>query len=720
MAVIQKLRNSGLVVIVVVAALIIFVIGDILSPKNGSGNNSGDEDVIANFLDKNYKEKDLEPIVDKLYKQKLASDSKLDAKMRQDEKFRIATVKEIYQSAWEQLVKQEILMKEIAKSGITLSDADVNELLFGKNPSESMMQIPDFQTNNAYDLEKVKMIFKQGKTNSILKNQLLGLVESVKSYEHLYRYATYIAKATIKTKSEKEYEYIVSNQSVNGSIVYLAHSSIPDKDVKPTDADLKEYLDKHKEKYKYTTEMRTLKYVLWDVIPTAEDSADCKEQAIRLAEGLRAQSSPDTMGALGFFNKSTLPEDAPSAVSNLLWFAGINQVVGPVYENGKYHVFQKVEESKDSVPVVKVSHILIPLSGPLPDGTIVVDSVMAEQIARDLQIKVMSGAEISLFASKMSGDQGSASKGGDLGWGSANNYVPQFAAFCSSAQKGQVGLVKTQFGFHVIKMMEEPEFKKIKYTQTSLDISASAKTVGVVDKKSRTFKNSIKPQVGSFEKVIEKMAMIPRIMKDLKTDVKMIAGIDDAADVKTIMYWLFGQKRLKGEISDVFAFATKHVIIQLDEIKHVGYATIDDSRGIIEPLVREELKGKKIGDKLQKFSKSVKSPRELATKSGALLIPIEGLKMSQNFIPQLAAEMSILGSLFGVQSKKFSLPIVGTGYTGVVWITKREAVIVPKSVANSPDMMEAYSGAQYIMQPLQEAINKKASIQDYRYKFEWF
>ncbi|MSP57557.1 MAG: hypothetical protein EXR17_01720 [Flavobacteriaceae bacterium] len=720
MAVIQKLRNSGMVVIVVIAALIIFVIGDILSPKNSSGNNSGDGDVIANFLDKDYKEKDLEPIVDKLYQQKLASDSKLGAKMQQDEKFRIATVKEIYQSAWEQLVKQEIIMKEIDKSGIALSDADVNELLFGKHPSESMMQIPDFQTDNAYDVEKVKMIFKQGKTNSMLKAQLMSLVESVKSYERLSRYATYIAKSSSKTKTEKEYEYIVSNQSVEGSIVYLAHSSIPDKDVKPTDEDLKNYLDKHKEKYKYTNEMRTLKYVLWDVIPTAEDSAYSKEQAIRLAEGLRMQSSPDTIGALGFFNKSTLPEDAPSAVSNLLWFASINEVVGPVYDNGKYHIFQKVEEANDSVPVVKVSHILIPLSGPLPDGTIVVDSVMAEQIARDLQFKVVSGAEISMFASKLSGDQGTASKGGDLGWGLASNYVPQFAAFCSTAQKGQVGMVKTQFGFHVIKMMEEPEFKKIKYTQSSVEVSASTKTVGVIDKKSRNFKNSIKAQVGSFEKAIEKMAMIPRIMKDLKTDVKMIAGIEEAADVKTIMYWLFGQKRVKGEVSDVFAFATKHVIIQVDEIKHVGYATIDDSRSIIEPLVREELKGKKIGDKLQKFSTTAKSPKELATKSGTLLIPIEGLKMSQNFIPQLASEMGILGSLFGVQPKKFSVPVIGSGYTGVMWITKREPVIVPKSVANSPDMMEAYSGAQYIIQPIQDAINKKAGIQDYRYKFEWF
>lgn len=165
-----------MVVIVVVAALVLFVIGDLLNSRYGANNNATEEGVFVEIAGKSFKEKeDLEPLVNKLYQQKLANDPSMATKMQADQKFRLKTVKELYQSAYDQLIRQEILMKEIEKSGITLSDADVNELLVGKHPSESMMQIPDFQTDGKFDGKKVEMIFKQGKSNAQLKANLLSL-----------------------------------------------------------------------------------------------------------------------------------------------------------------------------------------------------------------------------------------------------------------------------------------------------------------------------------------------------------------------------------------------------------------------------------------------------------------------------------------------------------------------------------------------------------------
>jgi peptidyl-prolyl cis-trans isomerase D len=348
------------------------------------------------------------------------------------------------------------------------------------------------------------------------------------------------------------------------------------------------------------------------------------------------------------------------------------------------------------------------------------DSVMAEAKAKEVYAQILGGADISVLAPKLSTDQGSAEKGGDLGWAAASNYVPQFAAFCKSATKGQVGLVKTQFGFHIIKMMEEPQSKKIKYTQSVVELAASPKTVSLVDEKSRSFRNKVTADEGSFDKAVEKMALVPRVMKDVKTDNLAIPGIDAAADVKTIMYWLFDDKRENGEVSDVFSFANRHVVVMLENAKHVGYAKLDDVRSEIEPMVREELKGKKIAEKLQSFVEKAKTPAELARLSGATLIPIEGLKMSQNFIPQIAAEMKILGALFGVELKKFSAPVIGKSNTAIIWVDKRDDIKVPKSAGEAPDPFDMYNRPNYVMNTLQEVLTKKANIQDYRYKFEWF
>lgn len=711
-----------MVVIVVVAALVLFVIGDLLNSRYGSNSsNAADEGVFAEIGGKSYKEKeDLEPLVNKLYQQKLANDPSLGNKMQEDNKFRLKTVKELYQNAYDQLLREQVLMKEIEKSGITLSDADVNELLVGKYPSESMTQIPDFQTDGKFDGKKVEMIFKQGKTNAQLKANLLNLVESVTSYEKIERYATYVSKANVKTKVEKEYEYIVANQGVMGSIINLAHSTIADKEVKLTDADLEDYLRRNKEKFKFTTEARNVKYVVWDVVPTNADTMEAFTAATRTVEGMRTQTEADTMGAMGFYNITTLPESAPEEVKSLVWNAPLNAVVGPYYREGNFYIWQKVGEANDTVPVVHASHILIPSSGSLPDGTTIVDSIMAESKAREVLAQILGGGNMAEMASKLSTDQGSAAKGGDLGWAAASGYVPEFAAFCKTASKGQVGLVKTQFGFHIIKIMDDPQSKKIKYTQNIIELSASPATVSVVDEKSRAFRNKVTADAGSFDKAVETMALVPRVMKDLKTDMQGIPGIVAPESVKTSMFWLFDKERVKGEVSDVFQFATVHVVFNVEAVKHVGYAKVDDVRAEIEPLVREELKGKMIAEKLTKAAEKAKSPRELASLSGATLIPLESLKMGQNFLPQLAAEMRILGSAFGVDLKKFSAPIIGKNNTAMIWIDKRDDIKVPKSAGDAADPFEFYNRPQYIMNTLQEVLTKKAMVQDYRFRFEWF
>jgi len=710
-----------MVVIVVVAALVLFVIGDLLNSRYGSNNNNAEEGVFVEIGGKAFKEKDdLEPLVNKLYQQKMANDPSLATKMQSDEKFRLKTVKELYQSAYDQLIREQILMKEIEKSGISLSEADVNELLVGKYPSESMLQIPDFQTDGKFDGKKVEMIFKQGKTNAQLKANLMTLVESVTNYEKIERYATYISKANIKTKAEKEYEYVVANQGVVGNIINIAHNSVPDKDVKLTDGDLEDYLSRNKEKYKFTSEARNVKYVLWDVVPTQGDTMEAYTAAMRTAEGMRTQTEPDTMGALGYYNITSLPESAPEEVKSLVWNAPINAVVGPVYREGNFYIWQKVAEAKDTVPMVHASHILIPTTGPLPDGTNIVDSVMAETKAKEVLGKILAGEDMAALAPKLSTDQGSAAKGGDLGWAAASGYVKEFAEFCKTASKGQVGLVKTQFGFHVIKMVDEPQSKKIKYTQNTVELAASPQTVSVVDEKSRAFRNKVTTDAGSFDKAVESMALVPRVMKDIKTDMQGISGINAPENVKTIMYWLFDNARAKGDVSDVFQFAVAHVVFNVEAVKHVGYANVEDVRSEIEPLVREELKGKLIAEKLVKAAEKAKSPRELASMAGATLIPLESLKMGQNFLPQLAAEMRILGAAFGVELKRFSEPVIGKNNTAMIWIDKRDDIKVPKSAGDAPDPFEFYNRPQYIMNTLQDVLTKKAQVQDFRYKFEWF
>lgn len=721
MAVIQKLRNSGIVVGVVVAALVLFVISDILSSKYGDGNPNQNQDVIASIYGEEIKDDQIDKIANDLFMQRLQNDPKLQEKMQKDEEFSRKTIKEVYGEAWDELIKKEVIYSEIEKANIRLSESDVEELLWGEFHSQTMEQIPDFKTNGKFDAGIVKRFYKQAKTNSMLRGFLVTLTNSIKDQELISRYATYIAKANVKTKVEKEMEYVVANQTVAGSIVAIAHNSVPDKDIKVTDSDLEAYLEEHKEEYKNLDERRTVKYVVWDVTPTTQDTQAIYEQAVKYADGLRAMPEADTSSAGAFLNIADIGEKTPQEVGSLLWRSAAGTVLGPLYKDGKFYVYQKVKDKKDTGLTVRASHILIPNDGPLPDGaTTITDSVMAYAKATELYNQVKAGANIAELASKFSTDQGSATNGGDLGWKGVNGFVKPFADFCKTATKGQVGLVKTQFGFHIIKMMEEPSNILVQYSENIIPISPGTETVKRVSKASRDFKSAIGSDPAKFDKTQEQQGLIPRLVRDIQTNTDRFAGIEDPADVKQVLYWLFDGDRKSGDISDVFSFPSRHVVMKVEVAKHIGYATLEDVRSEIEPLVRQELKGKKIAEKLEAAIAKVKNPQDLSRTVNGLLIPADDLRMGQRMIPQLNAELKILGAVFGSQENKFSKPVIGKEYTAVVYITKRKPIEVPKSVLTAPDQYAFMNSGQFMAGTLDRTFKKQAKIQDFRYKFEWF
>jgi peptidyl-prolyl cis-trans isomerase C len=79
--------------------------------------------------------------------------------------------------------------------------------------------------------------------------------------------------------------------------------------------------------------------------------------------------------------------------------------------------------------------------------------VKGEDEAKAIIAKLKGGAKFEELA-KQSEDPGSKEKGGDLDWATAATFVPEFSKAMSSLKKGETveAPVKTQFGFHVIRL----------------------------------------------------------------------------------------------------------------------------------------------------------------------------------------------------------------------------------------------------------------------------
>jgi parvulin-like peptidyl-prolyl isomerase len=132
---------------------------------------------------------------------------------------------------------------------------------------------------------------------------------------------------------------------------------------------------------------------------------------------------------------------------------GIGPVKAPTEAEMKAH-FEKHQQRYAPQPEVRARHILLKVQkGATPDD----DKKIAEKIAQIRKEAVDQKVEFAELAKKHSQD-GSAQQGGDLGWFKKGMMVPQFEASAFSLQPGQVSeAVRTQFGYHLIKVEERKE-----------------------------------------------------------------------------------------------------------------------------------------------------------------------------------------------------------------------------------------------------------------------
>ncbi len=94
---------------------------------------------------------------------------------------------------------------------------------------------------------------------------------------------------------------------------------------------------------------------------------------------------------------------------------------------------------------------------------ILVDS---EEKARSVLLKAMSGENFAEVAARESLDQGSARKGGDLGWVERGQTVPSFEETAFSLKAGRLGgPVKSDFGWHVMEVLERRDGRTLSYAE---------------------------------------------------------------------------------------------------------------------------------------------------------------------------------------------------------------------------------------------------------------
>ena len=405
---------------------------------------------------------------------------------------------------------------------------------------------------------------------------------------------------------------------------------------------------------------------MFDVVPTKEDTAAVNkwvtEQVTQFAESkndtLYCDLNSDTK-----FDTTAKPLSAyPEDVQGQLFNNPVGSIIGPNYANGKYSIYKVSGIKEDTVYQMRASHILFKTE----NG----DTAATIKKANEVMNEIKKGASFAEKASQY-GTDGTSSRGGDLGWFKEGQMVKQFNDAVLKGKKGDMLVVKTQFGVHILKITENKTKKLVCAGVLERSIVATEKTVNSIYAKASQFA-AASQSVEDFDKNISEKNYTKRTADKIHESEKSIAGLPDAREV---VRWANNAK--KDDISDVFSVGDKYIVCVLAQIKEKDKANFDDAKEKVEKDLRKEKKAEMLTEKVNTAMAGLTKLQDIATKLKTPVTPAAGLTFENANVPYVGPDNSFIGNVFGTTATgKIIGPVKGDG---AVYIYNKVKMDTPKT-----------------------------------------
>jgi len=150
--------------------------------------------------------------------------------------------------------------------------------------------------------------------------------------------------------------------------------------------------------------------------------------------------------------------------------AKLEQAVNPT-DAELLKIYNQNKEPYRTQDRVKARHILLTTTGKSKDEEVAIKA-KAENLLKQLK----GGADFAKLATENSQDPGSASKGGELGWLTHGQTVPEFDKAAFSLKPGEISdLIKTQYGYHIIQVQEKESARLKPFEEVKAEIAANYK-----------------------------------------------------------------------------------------------------------------------------------------------------------------------------------------------------------------------------------------------------
>ncbi|WP_262708482.1 peptidylprolyl isomerase [Mucilaginibacter terrigena] len=615
----------------------------------------------------------------------------------------------IQETTWNQFLTELLLNKEINKLGLIVGPDERQAMISGNNP-DPQIQRQFVGADGQYDKTKRDQFLNYLQSPKVDPTQLKAWADFVIQLEEAKKQQKYMALVTnglYVNSLDAQDDYIAKNKLANFKYTVLNYASIPDANVKLTDADYSTYYNEHKSEFKNPQELRSFEYVSFNAAPSTADTAAVKAQVDKLVTDFKAtnndslfvQINSETKAQLAYMKKGQLEP----RLDSVMFSADKGFIYGPYLSNGSFKV-AKLVDAKIGPDSVKARHILL---NPTTEGG--VDRAVAK--ADSLKKLIAAGRPFAELAKNFSVDKVANEKGGDLGTYGRNTMDPVFEAATFDAKVGDIKVVTTQFGVHIVQILDQKGSSKVvKVAVVDKPLLPSTKTTAAVYAKAQAFLSSLTPE--NFDAQAKKAGLTIKNAEDVNATAASALGLDNAREV---VKWAF--KSEKGTFSDqVFSVGDQYVVARVSAIKPKGVLPLDVVKKQIEPMVRIQVKGKQLTDKLQAALNGASGIDQVAQKAGSTVVPLQNIVFANPVIPGATAEYKVIGTVFGSQPNKLSKPVAGQQG---VYVFTLDSFTNPAQLTNN--VREKQQIGQALAQRSQgqvlDALKDKANVKDNRAKF---
>ncbi len=487
----------------------------------------------------------------------------------------------IRDQVWDQMVNQILVEQEIKRLGITVTNQEIINWV-----NNSPQTLPDPIKRNFIDStgQFNMSVYQQALATKTPEIQKFWVqVEEYLKQTLLSQKLQSVIIGTVRaTESEVMQKFKDENIKASFDFVFLDPSVIPDEQVQISEEDLKSYYESHKSDYRRDKSAK-LRYVVFSDIATADDTVMTEKQLKALVKDLKNLDPADsnTYGIVNdnsqtkFTNTFTNPNLISKEVVKFLISAPKDSVSDVIKANDGLHIVKLLDTKESENVFINSAHILVNF------GT---DTNAAKQKAEDLFRRLKSGEDMVKLASENSDDPSNKFEGGDLGWFTKGSMVKEFEDACMNAAPGDiVGPVKTQFGFHVIKVKDRLK-KEFKFIDLKNTVKASTKTKDAARKKAEDF--AFVSRSGKYDEEAKKLG-IQTI--DIPNYITKGAFVPGAGQNQTVIKFATGED--KGTISDPIKIQTGYAVYMITEKLPEGYMSFEEVKAaLIQPAVKQEKK----------------------------------------------------------------------------------------------------------------------------------